>query len=78
MPMNRLCPNSENPRRTPKVNQMAKEMNETTVTMTLTYNGIETTLTRVISNVNLEQGIDSFSKQVALLSSLSGGLAKPE
>ena len=57
---------------------MAKEMNETTVTMTLTYNGIETTLTRVISNVILEQGIDSFSKQVALLSTLSGGLAKPE
>jgi len=57
---------------------MAKEMNETTVSMEIVYNGISTTLTRVIANVNIEQSIDAMAKQCNLLTQLSGGLAKPE
>ena len=57
---------------------MAKEMNETSVSMELVYNGISTTLNRMIPNVNLEQGIDAMAKQCTLLTQLSGGLAKPE
>ena len=57
---------------------MAKEMNETSVSMELVYNGISTTLNRMIPNVNLEQGIDAMAKQCILLTQLSGGLAKPE
>jgi hypothetical protein len=57
---------------------MAKEMNETTVTMELTYAGIKTTLTRVIPNVGLENGIDAMAKQASILTQMSGGLAKPE
>ena len=57
---------------------MAKEMNETTVSMELVYDGIKTTLTRVIANVGIEEGIAHMKKQCDLLGISSGGLAKPE
>jgi|TARA_B110000211_G_scaffold208795_1_gene245670 hypothetical protein len=57
---------------------MAKEMNETTVTMELVYDGVKTTLTRVIANVGIEQGVEALKKQVDLLGIASGGLEQPE
>ena len=57
---------------------MAKEMNETTVSMELVYDGVKTTLTRIIANVGIEDGIAAMKKQVDLLGISSGGLAKPE
>ena len=57
---------------------MAKEMNETTVSMELVYDGVKTTLTRIIANVGIEEGIAHMKKQVDLLGISSGGLAKPE
>ena len=53
-------------------------MNETTVSMELVYDGVKTTLTRVIANVGIEEGIASMKKQCDLLTISSGGLAKPE
>ena len=35
---------------------MAKELNETTVSMEIVYDGVKTTLTRVIANVGIEEG----------------------
>ena len=57
---------------------MAKEMNETTVSMEIVYDGVKTTLTRVIANVGIEEGISHMKKQCDLLTISSGGLAKPE
>ena len=57
---------------------MAKEMNETTVSMEIVYDGVKTTLTRVVPNVGLEEGVAAMKKQCDLLSISSGGLAKPE
>ena len=57
---------------------MANEMNETTVTMELVYDGVKTTLTRVIANVGIEQGVEALKKQVDLLGIASGGLEQPE
>ena len=57
---------------------MAKELNETTVRMELVYDGVKTTLTRIIANVGLEDGVAAMKKQVDLLGISSGGLAKPE
>ena len=53
-------------------------MNETTVTMELVYDGVKTTLTRVIANVGIEQGVEALKKQVDLLGIASGGLEQPE
>ena len=36
---------------------MAKELNETTVSMEIVYDGVKTTLTRVIANVGIEDGV---------------------
>jgi|TARA_B100001094_G_scaffold64229_1_gene60240 hypothetical protein len=57
---------------------MAKEMNETTVSMEIVYDGVKTVLTRVIANVGIEDGIAIMKKQCDLLNISSGGLAKPE
>jgi len=57
---------------------MAKEMNETTVTMEIVYDGVKTSLTRIIPNVGIEDGIAAMKKQCDLLTISSGGLAKPE
>lgn len=57
---------------------MAKELNETTVSMELVYDGVKTTLTRVIPNVGIEEAIAAMKKQCDLLSISSGGLSKPE
>jgi hypothetical protein len=57
---------------------MAKEMNETTVSMELVYDGVKTTLTRVIANVGIERGIEAMKKQLDLLGIASGGLEQPE
>ena len=57
---------------------MAKEMNETTVSMELVYDGVKTTLTRVIPNVGIEEGIAAMKKQCDLLTIATGGLSKPE
>jgi len=57
---------------------MAKELNETTVSMELVYDGVKTTLTRIIANVGIEDGVAAMKKQVDLLGLSSGGLSKPE
>ncbi len=57
---------------------MAKEMNETTVSMEIVYDGVKTTLTRIIPNVGIENGIAAMKKQCDLLNISTGGLAKPE
>ena len=57
---------------------MAKELNETTVSMELVYDGVKTTLTRVIPNVGIEEGIAAMKKQCDLLTIATGGLSKPE
>ena len=57
---------------------MAKELNETTVSMEIVYDGVKTTLTRVIPNVGIEEGIAAMKKQCDLLTISSGGLSKPE
>ena len=57
---------------------MAKELNETTVSMEIVYDGVNTTLTRVIANVGIEESIAAMKKQCALLTISSGGLSKPE
>ena len=49
---------------------MAKEMNETTVSMELVYDGVKTTLTRIIANVGIEEGIAAMKKQSTSLESL--------
>ena len=46
---------------------MAKEMNETTVSMEIVYDGVKTVLTRVIANVGIEEGIAAMKKQCDLL-----------
>ena len=57
---------------------MAKELNETTVSMENVYDGVKTTLTRVIANVGIEESIAAMKKQCDLLTISSGGLSKPE
>ena len=43
--------------------KMAKELNETTVSMEIVYDGVKTTLTRVIPNVGIEDGVAAMKKQ---------------
>ena len=67
--MNRRCPDSaKNPKtKKPKVIENGKRTERN-----------KTTLTRVIANVGIEDGVAAMKKQCDLLTISSGGLSKPE
>ena len=57
---------------------MAKEVKETVICMSLTYEGIETTVSQTVSNYELEEKIVALAKQVKLLNETAAVLPLPE
>ena len=57
---------------------MSKESKETIISVNLEYNGRVMTLTKTVSDYELEERVALLAKQVKLLESTGGGLADPE
>ncbi len=57
---------------------MAKEVKETSISVGLSYKGLEFTLSQQVSNYELEERLDILVAQVKALSAASAGLADPE
>jgi hypothetical protein len=56
---------------------MSKESKETVISVNLTYNGLVMTLTKTVSDYELEERLSLLAKQVKVLESTGGGLADP-
>jgi hypothetical protein len=57
---------------------MSKESKETSISVNMTYNGLDIVLTKLVSDYELEQRLELLVKQVKVLQNTSGGLEDPE
>ena len=57
---------------------MSKESKETSISVNMTYSGLDIVLTKLVSDYELEQRLELLVKQVKVLQNSGGGLEDPE